>query len=1294
MTSRLAKGPNLLINGNFSTAAPASAPPNTISGWSTYTWEGTFAAARTTAASFDDTANKQYYSKPATHDGTSEPLRRRSSQQQQQQQLQPLPRVPEAGKSVPAASAMIQGWAPGKYGLLQKVALHEPGTYELGSVVAAQGVELGLYGQTFTFLIIVDTPARIIGDISLLPSSSAANVRTGSNHTRASHIDGRSSSSSSDGVADEDSGEGWRSFQGSFEIVEPTNITVYFRAWGAGFFFVTDVWLAERARGDAPPPPPPKTPQESFTLGAVVKPLNFTRPVTFEDLLLCGYCPSAAGDAAARTTTVCKRCSTANKTALIPPAQANASRILDNYTAGHKPLFYPSNCWNASAGGQSPPRLALSPNCFIETNPAVLPADWSAYGSLAFNVTNPSAEPQNVYVEIDDCQSTDYWSRLDFYTFAAPGTSTVVVPVDRAVGEKSEIGQYRRPLKLACITRIALLWDADASSSSSTLEFGPLSLQPVAPYVHDFPELLKIDVQPRSAPVQRGFTGLYGNAYSNLSGYGLVEGTQVYEMQDRGHPTSLWRDWISFESGGIAIDLPDGEYTVMLCMVDAGYWEYYQNYNMRQVSLEGKVVLNETMTLEDFYAQYYQHQRTEDLPGDSSWDRYIAPRYTWQKYPSIAVVDGSLDIEFGCPTTFGCTLSGLIVYPTAKEAGAAAFVSELAVAMELRYNQGYMQYVPPQLPHRSVPTTVSAAADANRGARDEHDSGDKDTAATVAAAATLVTNATVDAGNLVVFQRPIDEDVNAYDSPLPSDTIVADGGVLAPVRTFAAAAGDATSTSVSFAFTLKVPYEGWTGGNVASITVSGLGAGLAVSAYGVRYKQKRLTADGSVYMMAPLLLDPITPPAVGNSTGAAASWIDGVVPAGAMLKPGLARRVWCRLHTIPRTLHPRSSSPGGMRTSTTATVTVAFTAASHPSLLLRLPIIVMASAALPAPTQWLGYLGMSPLYPATVWDAVAEKQQSEMLPSAQLLRRAGMTAVTGGIAGPVFNGYAANGSAVVNTSAFDAAMEVAASIFPAVPVNTYGGLNVEGTTDPADMTAVAKVLATHIKAKGWPTVFESVGDEPAAGAAVDAADALAVAIAKAAPASSGVFESAVFTSFLTADDPRAELANHTSLVVLGEHNLTSIQHVRSKGKQWMLYNSGSRFKRGFYMCMLAPLGCLGHYEFMYSSVHADPYYALDSREDDLCAARTTSVPGMLVAHVDLYRLGGGTRDLQLCLALQRAVKNASPSPQRATGAALLADIMAIQVGAADSATLAWNASKVASMSDAVFDAVDALSTLG
>ena len=65
-----------------------------------------------------------------------------------------------------------------------------------------------------------------------------------------------------------------------------------------------------------------------------------------------------------------------------------------------------------------------------------------------------------------------------------------------------------------------------------------------------------------------------------------------------------------------------------------------------------------------------------------------------------------------------------------------------------------------------------------------------------------------------------------------------------------------------------------------------------------------------------------------------------------------------------------------------------------------------------------------------------------------------LQAATGGISGPVFNGYAPNGTMLLNFSGLDQAMAVATSVFPGVEVNSYGGLSIEGVASNADIAAV------------------------------------------------------------------------------------------------------------------------------------------------------------------------------------------------------------------------------------------------
>jgi len=66
---------------------------------------------------------------------------------------------------------------------------------------------------------------------------------------------------------------------------------------------------------------------------------------------------------------------------------------------------------------------------------------------------------------------------------------------------------------------------------------------------------------------------------------------------------------------------------------------------------------------------------------------------------------------------------------------------------------------------------------------------------------------------------------------------------------------------------------------------------------------------------------------------------------------------------------------------------------------------------------------------------------------------------------------------------------------------------------------------------------------------------------------------------------------------------------------------------GLYLWRASLEGCRGYYQFMYSSVGADPYYALDAREDDLVAAALRS-DGSLVPHDRLVQHSEAIDDMR------------------------------------------------------------------
>jgi len=297
-----------------------------------------------------------------------------------------------------------------------------------------------------------------------------------------------------------------------------------------------------------------------------------------------------------------------------------------------------------------------------------------------------------------------------------------------------------------------------------------------------------------------------------------------------------------------------------------------------------------------------------------------------------------------------------------------------------------------------------------------------------------------------------------------------------------------------------------------------------------------MTADGSVWTAAPLLLDPLLTDDVSNrrgfinssrgrasataaartsaishsaSTAAGKVASETTLSQSAKLLPGLARRVWCVVSGGTQA----ALATGGQRD---ATVTVRFTASAEP-LTLRLPLLV-TMATLPPATGWLGYLGSAPLYPDAVWPDVNAQPLLDLSPSLQLLRDNGNTAATGGVGGPAYSGRNANGSLALNFTLFDVSMAAITKAFPGVPINTYGGTNLEGTfADSKDLTAVATAVAAHIKSRGWPAVYESVADEPGDVDTIAADDAAAAAIAA---GGGNVFKSIAFTSFVDPSDIR------------------------------------------------------------------------------------------------------------------------------------------------------------------------------
>ncbi|KPJ52912.1 MAG: hypothetical protein AMS16_05780, partial [Planctomycetes bacterium DG_58] len=123
-------------------------------------------------------------------------------------------------------------------------------------------------------------------------------------------------------------------------------------------------------------------------------------------------------------------------------------------------------------------------------------------------------------------------------------------------------------------------------------------------------------------------------------------------------------------------------------------------------------------------------------------------------------------------------------------------------------------------------------------------------------------------------------------------------------------------------------------------------------------------------------------------------------------------------------------------------------------------------------------------------------------------------------------------------------------------------------------------------------------------------------------------------------EPTHELLDVTSICSLNITDLDDIQRARDHGNVVYLNNQGrSRWAYGLYMWKAREAGVKAYQQFCWMGTHADPYYPLDSYEDDGGHVYPDR-QGKLRPKVDLERIREGIDDYRYTLALTREIANA------------------------------------------------------
>ncbi len=222
------------------------------------------------------------------------------------------------------------------------------------------------------------------------------------------------------------------------------------------------------------------------------------------------------------------------------------------------------------------------------TRPGTARQDWSGYDYLKADVFTEAQRPVNLYVEIRDQQTRDYWTRVNYeHASSRRGRSTLVLPLDQLyVGEKARPGPQADG---QAASRAGAGHRAKARprrSTSTTCGWSGTNRPPRCSSTACTPSISG----PASSPVMPGFTRIDPSTiYSKGRGYGLKD-AQIWRAFDVLQPDPLYQDFICIEKGGLAVDVPDGKYHVFVNIDNpSGFWGEYQVYRQRAVLAQGKV---------------------------------------------------------------------------------------------------------------------------------------------------------------------------------------------------------------------------------------------------------------------------------------------------------------------------------------------------------------------------------------------------------------------------------------------------------------------------------------------------------------------------------------------------------------------------------------------------------------------------------------------------------------------------------------------------------------------------------
>lgn len=811
------------------------------------------------------------------------------------------------------------------------------------------------------------------------------------------------------------------------------------------------------------------------------------------------------------------------------------------------------------------------------------PQDWTGYDFFKADIYNASDDPVRFTFEVRDQATTDYWTRVNYNTVLPPGASTLIVPTDLYVGEKSRPG---RALDKAHVVRTVFVLDG----ARKPVYFDNLRLERDLSDHVNVPGLLAFSFGPGGAHTLSGFTPVNPTAlYSPGRGFGL-KNARIWRAVDALQPDPLYQIGLCIESGGFAVDLPDGRYRVFVNLDSpSGFWGEYQVYRQRIVKANGVEVVRDTMDLPGFLKKYFRFADVEDGPRENTFDKYQRA-YFQEKEFDVEVRGGQLYLEF-LGENWANFVSALVIYPASEADAGRRYLDNLRERRRF-YFDNYFKRVLPNGRRDSkgeIPAFAPSPGEQARG--------------------------------YIVWTRDWMEDVPVNAVPRREE-------VTHRLSLFAS-----VGQSEPVVFSITPLRDHGTVMLSAGDLVSASGARIAASAVRpgiVSHRLTRVTSEGTVYTIAPRFILPRNK-AILKQDVTTTFWLTLHVPnpVKAGLYKGKIRLAFADGKTDSVSVEARIFAtpldpldvPAGPWGSSISLPWYAQDLGDYNRLVFRKCLAKMREYGCTTfsgiPTLRIrGWKDRKPDIDFTQADV-------EMADARSLGFKSLVVNYNGGIQG--FDNYFIDEIAMHNA----------------------------GFTSYTDfLRAVLAEVADHAKAAEWLPVAYNLCDEPI-GDVVGRAAANAQAWRDAAPASL-MTTGATSIESPKGDDPHLPLVRALKIADLNGHDAGAIEAIRAAGNDWAFYNDGNRWTFGTYMFKCAKeYGMKFRLSWHWNASAGDPYYALDCREDDYawCAI---DAEGDLIPTIHFDRdIRAGIDDYRYMETLARLVRAHANAPFAAEAKRLL-----------------------------------------